>query len=193
VGEYQVHIRTPEGYLADAETKPAEVFDQAITTVDFFLTTAEPPVADAGGPYTGESGTAITLDASGSYDPDGEIVSYEWDLDNDGYYDEITSVAEMPYTWYAGYGGTITLRVTDNDGLTATDTAAVEITATPFCGDLDHDGDVDGDDRNILRAAFRTSAGDVGFIEEADYDLDGDIDYSDYQLWYACYKDFILK
>jgi hypothetical protein len=62
-----------------------------------------------------------------------------------------------------------------------------------ICGDLDHDGDVDGDDRNILRGVLRTSAGDAGFIDEADYDEDGDIDYSDYQLWYYCYKDFITN
>lgn len=60
-----------------------------------------------------------------------------------------------------------------------------------FCGDLDHDGDVDGDDRSILRAAFRTSFGDPEFVEEADYDGDDDIDYSDYREWYKCYKAFI--
>ena len=60
-----------------------------------------------------------------------------------------------------------------------------------LCGDLDDDGDVDGTDRNILRGAFRTSTGDPGFIPEADYDEDGDIDYSDYREWYICYKAFI--
>ena len=60
-----------------------------------------------------------------------------------------------------------------------------------FCGDLDADGDVDGDDRNILRGALRTETGDAGFIEEADYDGDGDIDFSDYREWYICYKAFI--
>ena len=59
-----------------------------------------------------------------------------------------------------------------------------------LCGDLDHDGDVDGTDRNILRAAFGTLEGDAGFIQEADYDRDGNIDYSDYQLWYYCYKQY---
>jgi hypothetical protein len=61
------------------------------------------------------------------------------------------------------------------------------------CGDLDHDGDVDATDRNIIRAAFKTKTGGQGFIEEADYDNDGDIDYSDYQLWYECYKVYIAN
>jgi hypothetical protein len=189
VGDYQVHILTPDGYVADAEIKPAEVIDQSITTVNFFLTKTEAPVADAGGPYTDDVGSEITLDASGSYDSDGEIVTYEWDCDNDGVYEVSTSTPEMSYTFdTAIYGGTISLRVTDNDGLTATDTAVVDLY---LCGDLDYDGDVDGDDRNILRGAYQTEVDDAGFIEEADYDKDGDIDYSDYQLWYACYKVFI--
>ncbi|MCF7911156.1 MAG: tandem-95 repeat protein, partial [Candidatus Cloacimonetes bacterium] len=43
----------------------------------------EPPVADAGGPYeefaaAGGTGALVGLDGSGSYDTDGNIVSWEW-------------------------------------------------------------------------------------------------------------------
>ena len=38
------------------------------------------PVAVAGGPYYGDEGSAIVFDGSGSYDPDGTIVSYDWDF-----------------------------------------------------------------------------------------------------------------
>jgi hypothetical protein len=132
-GTYQVHIRVPDGYVADAQTKPAEVVAQSITTVNFFLSQTAAPVADAGDPYSGEVGLPVTLDASGSYDPDGVIVSYEWDCNGDGEYDQITSSSQMPYTWDIAYNGTITLRVTDDDGLTATDTATVTITSPPPC------------------------------------------------------------
>ncbi len=59
-----------------------------------------PPVADADGPYTVFPCWIVRLDGSGSYDPNGElypdpthpwygyIVSWEWDLDNDGEYDD---------------------------------------------------------------------------------------------------------
>ena len=73
----------------------------------------------------------ITLDASGSYDPDGVIVSYEWDCNGDGEYYQVTSSPQMSYTWDTAYNGSITLRVTDDDGLTATDTAIVAITSPP--------------------------------------------------------------
>ncbi|MBP7050814.1 MAG: hypothetical protein KBE65_07355 [Phycisphaerae bacterium] len=39
-GTYQVHIRVPDGYVADAQTKPAEVVALSITTVNFFLSQA---------------------------------------------------------------------------------------------------------------------------------------------------------
>jgi hypothetical protein len=39
------------------------------------------PVADPGGPYTGDEGSPVSFDGTGSFDPDGdEIVSYEWDF-----------------------------------------------------------------------------------------------------------------
>jgi hypothetical protein len=59
-----------------------------------------PPVADADGPYTSFPCWLVRLDGSGSYDPNGalypdpshpwhgELVSWEWDLDNDGEYDD---------------------------------------------------------------------------------------------------------
>ena len=54
------------------------------------------PVANAGGPYVINTGQSLTLNGSGSYDPDaasGElIVSYEWDLDGDGEYDDAAGV-----------------------------------------------------------------------------------------------------
>ena len=52
-----------------------------------------PPTADAGGPYSVNEGSSITLSGSGSSDSEGTIASYEWDFDNDGYYDDATGVS----------------------------------------------------------------------------------------------------
>jgi hypothetical protein len=83
------------------------------------------PTADAGGPYRGNGGDTINLDGSGSNDPGGTIVSYDWDFDtsNGSNYLDATGV-NPSFTLPASGSVTIGLRVTDNDGATATDPTA---------------------------------------------------------------------
>ena len=84
------------------------------------------PVAEAGGPYSGDEGTLIALDGSASRDGDGWIETYEWDLDNDGQYDDADGHTT---DFSAASTGTFTigLRVTDNNGQTDSDTATVTV------------------------------------------------------------------
>ncbi|NIM98123.1 MAG: PKD domain-containing protein, partial [candidate division Zixibacteria bacterium] len=50
------------------------------------------PIADPGGPYAAKVGEIITLDGTGSYDPDSAdyIVTYSWDIDGDGIFGDFT-------------------------------------------------------------------------------------------------------
>jgi hypothetical protein len=52
----------------------------------------EPIVADAGGPYTINEGDSLTLNGAGSSDPDGDSLSYSWDINGDGVYFDATGV-----------------------------------------------------------------------------------------------------
>jgi hypothetical protein len=84
------------------------------------------PTAEAGGPYSGSEGSNITLSASGSTDPGSDIASYQWDLDNDGQYDDATGLTTTFNSPNEGIF-TVGLRVTDDDGASGTDTAAVTV------------------------------------------------------------------
>jgi 1-phosphatidylinositol phosphodiesterase len=73
-----------------------------------------PPVADAGGPYTGDEGSPITFTAVGSSDPDGDALSYRWDFDTDGNWD--TSWSNSPtvtHSWPDDHTGIVTAEVSD--------------------------------------------------------------------------------
>lgn len=101
--------------------------------------------ADAGGPYEVNEGTAVTFTAAGSRDRDGTIVSYQWDLDADGAYDDATGLT-VTRTYADEVSFTIGVRVTDNSGETATDTAPVTIrNAAPVVAA--------GADRTVTRGA----------------------------------------
>ena len=90
------------------------------------------PTADAGGPYNTAEGTDVVLDGSGSLDPTdatgGTIVSYDWDLDNDGDFDDATGVSPTFTTVGDNNVLTIGLQVTTNVGISDEDTSVVTVT-----------------------------------------------------------------
>jgi len=71
------------------------------------------PIAVAGGPYLGSINQAVQLNGSGSWDPDGSITKYEWDLDGDGVFDDANGV-QPSFTWTTPFTGQIALKVTDD-------------------------------------------------------------------------------
>ena len=85
------------------------------------------PTAAANGPYSGDTGVAVTFSSAGSFDSDGSIVSYAWTFGDGG-----TSSAANPSHTYAAAGSyAVTLTVTDNGGLTDVATTSADITDIP--------------------------------------------------------------
>ena len=88
-----------------------------------------PPVAViAASPTSGTAPLTVTFNGSGSTDPNpGDPITFAWDLDNDGQFDDGTG-ATAGFTYSTAGVFTARLRVTDSGGLT--DTKSVTITTS---------------------------------------------------------------
>ncbi|UCB58099.1 MAG: PKD domain-containing protein [Thermoplasmatales archaeon] len=146
-----------------------------IPYLDFDIESNNPPIANANGPYTGQTGELIQLDGTGSYDSDGNIVSYEWDLDNDGMYDDATG-ATPTFSWTTSGTHPISLKVTDDDGSTDTDDTTVEINNPPVA---DADGPYTGQTRELIQLDGTGSYDSNGVIVSYEWDIDNDGEYDD--------------
>jgi uncharacterized delta-60 repeat protein len=86
-----------------------------------------PPVANftvaPAGPVVGEP---VTLDASGSSDPDGHVAAVAWDLNGDGIYGDATGTA-VATSFATGGDHLIGVAVTDDDGVTTRTTRTVTV------------------------------------------------------------------
>jgi len=137
-------VGLPDAPPGETEVCTVEVIDEAtgqiigVQTVSIHITGVnQPPIADANGPYASEEGSAITFNATGSHDPDGSIILFEWDWDNDGVYDESTTSPTIAYNWYDDYTSMVSLRVTDGIGAMATNNAQVTVNnVAPMVGNI---------------------------------------------------------
>jgi glucose/arabinose dehydrogenase/PKD repeat protein len=80
-----------------------------------FVSANQPPIAVAtANPTSGASPLTVNFDGSGSSDPDGDPITFAWDLDGDGQFDDSTAV--RPTFTYTTGSYTARLRVTDTGG-----------------------------------------------------------------------------
>jgi hypothetical protein len=87
------------------------------------------PIANAGPDQTvvdsgGDSVESVTLDGSGSSDPDGSVVTYEW---REG--SAFVAFGATPAVFLPVGAHTLTLQVTDDRGATASDTVSITVQA----------------------------------------------------------------
>jgi hypothetical protein len=88
---------------------------------------SEPPVSDPNGPYTGNVGFPVYFDGLGSSDPEGSLLTYDWNY-GDGSLVAIR-VGPTPTHTYAAPGTyTVRLTVTDDFGNTDEMTTTADIT-----------------------------------------------------------------
>ncbi|HSS81060.1 MAG TPA: lamin tail domain-containing protein [Gaiellaceae bacterium] len=109
----------------------AEFFDQAsdhdpsVVRVKF----NEAPSVSAGGPYSVNEGSSTTLTASGT-DPEGGVLTYAWDLDNNGIFE--TPGQSVGFSRDDGPATPVVrVQATDDTGQTAVATATVDVLNVP--------------------------------------------------------------
>ena len=94
-------------------------------------TNQEPLAGFTWAPLDPRPGQTTMFNASGSSDPDGHITRYAWDWDNDGMYEESSSLPIVTHAWSSAGTYPVTLQVTDNDDAQATLTKTVIIRNQP--------------------------------------------------------------
>jgi hypothetical protein len=132
LGNAVFEVELPKATLAH-EVLLATARDSRDNTSEFSapFRLADPPEANAGGPYSVSEGGTVTFDGRASRDPVGRIESHEWDLDYDGvafHADAEGDVLEFHALDLDGPATrTIALRVSSEFGLTHIDTALLTI------------------------------------------------------------------
>ncbi|MBU1613671.1 tandem-95 repeat protein, partial [Patescibacteria group bacterium] len=96
---------------ATNQTSPLNI---SLSGVGASISPNQPPIAVIDSPLESKSGELIIFDASRSYDPDGNIDFYEWDLNNDGLFEEFTIFPVAKCQWNKAGTYTVALRVKDN-------------------------------------------------------------------------------
>lgn len=110
--------------MEDSDDDGNGISDRVQLFVNQLVRTGRVPVALVDAPERFEEGTFVELDASASYDPFGEALTFTWDFDADGSYDDATG-AEVRYdaTRVNGDGTQsipLSVRVRNASGLVAT-------------------------------------------------------------------------
>ncbi len=148
--------------------------DGGATRLDDVIVTVnpnQPPTADAGPDQTvgdddGDGTESVTVDGSGSFDPDGVIVAYEW---KEG--DIVLGTTAIITGSFAVGLHTLSLTVTDNGGATDTNTVLITVNAAPPSGPTIHISNID---ITLLKRGPRYNArGLVSIVDDTGMPIQG--------------------
>jgi hypothetical protein len=125
-----------------------------------------PPVADANGPYLTAVNVPVMLDGALSSDPDGDVLTYAWDLDNDGLFDNATGVTPSASFSSAGVY-TVGLKVCDDYTTPACDTTvATVVVYDPSAGFVTGGGWIDSPEGAYVPDASLSGKATFGFVSK---------------------------
>ncbi|HXV44704.1 MAG TPA: PKD domain-containing protein, partial [Anaerolineae bacterium] len=121
----------------------------------------------AGGPYSGEEGSQIALVAENTSSVLGlvpGVITYLWDLDNDGQYDDANG-ASTPLTFYDEGEYTISVQATDLLGRVGIDTTTVVVSNVPPLVKINQDVQANEGEEVVFAATASDPGRDILFYE----------------------------
>lgn len=116
------------------ETGATAIVDESFEVVGGEVQNEPPTASFEYSPADPVAGEQVQMSASGSYDPDGSIETYEWDVDNDGTPEATGETTTKEFT--AG-SHDIRLTVTDNNGATDSVTKTIEVASPQTTTDFE--------------------------------------------------------
>ncbi len=161
---------------SDSSARPQREFQAHSRQASYV---GDPPVAVLeANPTEGDPPLLVNFSAADSFDPDGEIVNYQWDWEGDGVYDFDSGSYPTTYHTYTDYGWYHpVVKVTDNDGNTATDTIAIQVyLGQPPVAVLDA-GPLEGNPPLVVTLDASDSSDPDGEIVKFEWDWEGDGHY----------------
>lgn len=134
------------------------------------------PLADSGGPYNAPEAAQIGLSAAASFDAEGAVLDYAWDLDDDGEFDD--AVGSNTFVTFDDDGTyPVHVRVTDPAGKFDIATANVSvINVAPRIDSVNAPGPITEGQRQDVVVRVTEPGNDEVFV---DFDWDGDGTYDD--------------
>jgi glucose/arabinose dehydrogenase len=120
------------GHPVDLKTGPGgdlfyvDMDDGTVHRVTYTAANQPPNAVIAANPTNGPVPLAVSFDGTGSADPEGRPLTYAWDLNGDGAFDDATG-ATASYTYQTAGVYHPGLRVTDDQGATGTATVTITV------------------------------------------------------------------
>ena len=104
----------------------ADVWGGTIKRIHYTQGNQPPRAVALATPTSGPAPLPVQYDARQSTDPDGDALTYAWDTDGDGAFDDSTTALQR---WTYGTPGTyaVGLKVTDSKGASSTDAVAITV------------------------------------------------------------------
>ncbi len=148
-----------QGTLTVSDTELGENTDDFIVTIHTNPSNTL-PVANAGidQMIDSETATSVTFNGEGSYDSDGSVIGYRWEIPGVGTLNGLSVTETLPLGTT-----TVTLQVTDNEGGVSTDTVDVTI--------------LDSEELTENIAPVANAGGDISVGEGVSLLLDGSASY----------------